>query len=84
MDPTETFNAMMSAYQQGEIEEAIDHARNLTEWLSKGGFAPTFNIAASNPGSPQFTVADNLARAICFVACTVVTDRPVVGRDVSP
>lgn len=40
MDPTICFEQMKSAWESGEIDEAIEHARNLRTWLNRGGFPP--------------------------------------------
>lgn len=38
MDPMQCFNELVSAFLAREWEEARTHARDLDEWLSKGGF----------------------------------------------
>ncbi len=70
MDPEETFNAMMEAFAYGLHDEAEEYARNLQEWLDKGGFAPSFWIAVGDRSS--FSAKGTLAREFCQAACQIV------------
>ena len=40
MDPTACFHEMLASLQDGDIEAAREHARNLKYWLDRGGFCP--------------------------------------------
>ena len=47
MDPNAAMIALMDHIEEGEIDEAIEVAASLSEWLARGGFAPT---APCHPG----------------------------------
>lgn len=40
MDPTVCFLQLQATWEAGEIDEAIEYARNLRNWLDRGGFPP--------------------------------------------
>ena len=40
MDPDATLRDIRECLRGGDYETARDHARDLTEWLDKGGFPP--------------------------------------------
>lgn len=40
MDPTACFNSMVSAFEAGDYETAVEAADNLVNWLRRGGFQP--------------------------------------------
>jgi hypothetical protein len=40
MDPTVCFYEMTTAWEGGDIDAAIEHARILRDWLARGGFRP--------------------------------------------
>ena len=40
MDPTETLNLIREAITKHDTEAAVDHFRDLDNWLSKGGLWP--------------------------------------------
>jgi hypothetical protein len=40
MDPTRTWLDLAAAVQTNDWESAEEHARNLLDWLRKGGYPP--------------------------------------------
>jgi hypothetical protein len=40
MDPNETYDLMISDFSAGYIGSAIEHAQDLADWVTSGGFAP--------------------------------------------
>lgn len=40
MDPNATYRDFLDCYYLNEIDDALEHGRNLVEWLDKGGFEP--------------------------------------------
>ena len=41
MDPDTTYDLMASAFADGDTETAREHARDLREWIARGGFPPS-------------------------------------------
>lgn len=41
MDPTATLNLIYDAMDLGDMDAAEDAAKDLLDWLNKGGFPPT-------------------------------------------
>lgn len=82
MDPTEAFNAMMGAFVLGQHEEAAEHANDLAEWLSKGGFPPPLRVSVD--GETVFSISDQLAREFCLASCRTVLDQLEAGCDPQP
>lgn len=74
MDPDETFNAMLDAQRLGSFDEASEHARNLLEWLNKGGFTPQFRIAAGT--REPMGIDGALTKDICVTVCRSVLSKP--------
>jgi hypothetical protein len=63
MDPNATYDMLVDAILADDTDGAIEHARNLWNWLSKGGFAPDrpkINPVPMNiPGLRQFIIGIN-------------------------
>jgi hypothetical protein len=59
MDPTATVDLILNHLCDGEPVEAAESARDLLDWLEKGGFPPDFNNYGPIPSR-------NLALAFCF------------------
>lgn len=41
MDPNVAFRMMIEFFQDDQLEEAVQQAEILKEWVDKGGFKPT-------------------------------------------
>jgi hypothetical protein len=59
MDPTACLDLILSHLREGEPVEAAESARDLLDWLEKGGFPPDFNDYGPIPSR-------NLALCFCF------------------
>ncbi len=46
MNPSDTLEDMLAAFTRRDYAQASEHAENLREWLSNGGFMPTIGQAA--------------------------------------
>jgi hypothetical protein len=44
MDPNVCLQNFVDAYENGQLEDAAEHYKNLAAWLSKGGFEPDWNL----------------------------------------
>jgi hypothetical protein len=40
MDPNACFADLLYAVAEGNLDDADEHAQNLSQWLAKGGFYP--------------------------------------------
>lgn len=68
MDPVAALIKLLDAIAEGETDDARDTARDLAEWLNRGGFGPNFDIPAAREqlrdtlawlaGSPMLSPSD--------------------------
>lgn len=61
MDPQATWNALLSAWTEGDWQEVFDLAEALLDWLANGGFSPEVN-AGRRMGA-------DWNRAVAIAAC---------------
>jgi hypothetical protein len=40
MDPNAALELLITAFEEGETEDAMEHAQNLARWIRDGGFLP--------------------------------------------
>lgn len=40
MDPNATYQLMVESFMEDRLDDAIEAAQNLREWIAKGGFPP--------------------------------------------
>lgn len=45
MDPNACLAALIEAHENGDTETMREHAHNLYEWMTKGGFMPSVTHA---------------------------------------
>jgi hypothetical protein len=72
MDPDASWELMLTAYQESNWDEAVEHAEAILAWLRCGGFAPTVTVGLNKDGLlfdfdhdwVNRTTADAVARAI--------------------
>lgn len=79
MDPTSTFNAMLEAYANNELDEAREHARNLLQWLQKGGFPPRTFV--SSQADKAIELSAEFARQVSDELCHRVLGDDASGAD---
>ena len=76
MDPTASWDMMLSAYKESNWEEALEYAEALLGWLRQGGFPPQTSVGSSNGtvliqfenDAVNRSTADAVARAIALEA----------------
>lgn len=56
MDPQITWDDLLSCLAAGQLAKAKDHAENLSQWLTRGGFPPRT--------LPRIAEGDDLHRVI--------------------
>jgi hypothetical protein len=83
MDPDATWELMLTAYQESNWDEAVEHAEDILAWLRRGGFPPTVAVGLNKSGLMfEFhhdwvnrTTVDAVARAIMIESRHNLADR---------
>lgn len=57
MDPAETLRMLLDALSENDQYDATEHARNLSDWLDRGGFCPRVIRKDSGTGA-SYTVSN--------------------------
>lgn len=51
MDPLVCYQDMMTSWREGEMLKAREHAKNLEQWIRRGGFYPQIPVAKTDASS---------------------------------
>ena len=68
MDPSQSWNDMLTAYATKQWAEALEYAEALRDWLEGGGFAPQPTVGTTT-GNFTCQLDADFSRAVCLAAC---------------
>ncbi len=72
MDPQATWDSMIAALVDNDLEEAATCASSLLEWLDRGGFFPTALPQFGHVGNDRTTAVSLVNRKIVLHVCAAV------------
>jgi len=64
MDPEATYRELFAFITAGDREAAVEHARNLSQWLRRGGFPPRVELRLEGSPCLQTVLAQRLCQAV--------------------
>ncbi len=64
MDPEATYRELLASLTAGDREAAVEHARNLSRWLRRGGFPPRVELRLAGSPCLQTVLAQRLCQAV--------------------